>query len=288
MPRGTLRGYPVLRGGECMTGASDFTLRKYEILCGHLLDLGYLPVTLTHHLRHPDPAGQLRLILRHDVDISPAMALRMARREQDLGIQASYYFRYPFTFHPPTVCAIAALGHEAGYHYETLTRCRGDLDRALRMFGQNLATIRTVVPIATVAAHGGSRSGQDNRDLWKRARFQDFDLLGEAYLSLPDFLYLSDTGRTWNPRSKVRDSIPNGRSFPVEINTTTQLMDWIAETREGRLCLNVHPARWPSGVVEEAIARSGDFLYNLVKGTFRAVRVLRGVPAATDEPEDRA
>jgi len=281
------RGADGEPGEGSLSVARDFTLEKYRDLCCCLQDRGFTPVTLSGHLRQPDLEGSRRVILRHDVDLSPKMALRMAELERELGIQATYYFRYPFTFDPAAIRATTRLGHEVGYHYEVLTKTRGDLPRALRLFGEELAAFREVCPIVTVAAHGGSRSPQDNRDIWNHARFGDFNLLGEAYLSLPDFLYFSDTGRTWSPRGKVRDSIRNGRSPPAEIRTTTDLLHWIAVTREARLSLNVHPARWPSGLGGEAMALGQDFLNNLVKGTFRRVRALKGSPATPEEPDHR-
>jgi hypothetical protein len=264
-----------------MTGASDFTLRKYEILCGHLLDLGYLPVTLTHHLRHPDPGGQRRLILRHDVDISPAKALRMAALEQALSLQASYYFRFPATFHPGILRTIAGMGHEVGYHYEALTRSRGDMGRALRTFGQDLAAFRTVIPVTTVAAHGDSRSSYDNRSIWQQVGLADFGLLGEAYLSLPGFCYLSDSGRTWDARRKVRDAIPEGRIPDVPIESTDDLMGWIAIADVPRLCLNIHPERWPGEGSERIVAYCEDHLNNLVKWCYRSARNLKKGPGDT-------
>ena len=285
-------GFPMRRekgaGRESITQTRDFTLEKYRQLCLCLRDHGFSPVTLSRYLSEPDTGSCRYVILRHDVDISPAKALRMAILERDLDIQASYYFRYPSTFHPPTIRTIASLGHEVGYHYEVLTRTRGDESRAVRLFGEELAAFRVVSPVATVAAHGGSRSVQDNRDIWNRCRFQDFGLVGEAYLSIPRFLYFSDTGRTWSPRHKVRDAIRKGRPSPPHITTTDSLMEWISGTGEVRLSLNAHPARWAAGPGEEAIAIGQDLLYNLVKGAIRSTRPERTVPGESHEPEQGA
>ncbi len=60
------------------------------------------------------------VILRHDVDARPQNSLRLARLEHTLGIQGTYYFRIPHTFQPSIIQEIASLGHEIGYHYETL------------------------------------------------------------------------------------------------------------------------------------------------------------------------
>ncbi len=267
-----------------MSVVRDFTLEKYRHLYRCLLDRGYAPVTLSGYLLQPDPERSRCVILRHDVDLFPSTALRMATLERDLGIQASYYFRYPFTFHPPTIRSIAALGHEVGYHYEVLTKTRGDLSRAVRLFGEELAAFRAVCPVTTVAAHGGSRSPYDNRDIWNRCRFRDFDLLGEAYLSIPEFLYFTDTGRTWSPRGTVRDCIPGGRAVPDHVRSTGNLMEWIGATDEKHLSLNAHPLRWTAGVCEEVFAAGGDFLYNMVKRSIRGARSVKKALGKTDRP----
>jgi hypothetical protein len=259
----------------------DFTLAKYRELVCCLRDHGYAPETLAGYLRQPEREKDRLVILRHDVDISPAAALRMARVEHDLGIRASYYFRHPSTFHPPTIQAVSTLGHEVGYHYEVLTTTRGDYEGAIRLFGEKLAAFREVFPVETVAAHGGSRSDQDTRDIWNRCRFGDFGLRGEAYLSIPGFLYFSDTGRTWNPGGKVRDSIPGGRPVPEGVRTTDDLMAWVGSAGEPRLALNAHPERWPEGTAGEILSIGQDLVYNLVKRGIRGVKARGMAPAGT-------
>ena len=258
----------------------DFTLAKYRELIRCLRDHGYSLETLADHLGQADREENRVVILRHDVDISPAVALRMAGLERDLDIRASYYFRHPATFHPPTIRAVTGLGHEVGYHYEVLTTTRGDMDQAIRLFGEKLAAFREVCPVETVAAHGGSRFDQDTREIWNRRRLQDFGLRGEAYLSIPGFLYFSDTGRTWSPTGKVRDSIPGGRTVPEQVRTTDDLMAWVGSAGEPRLALNVHPERWADGMGEEIITIGQDLVYNLVKRGVRGVKTLGSGRAA--------
>jgi hypothetical protein len=259
----------------------DFTQAKYRELVSCLREQGYTPRTLAGYLSQPDRHEERVVILRHDVDISPAAALRMAQVEHDLGVRASYYFRHPSTFHPPTIRAVAGLGHEVGYHYEVLTTTRGDLDGALRLFGEKLSAFREVCPVETVAAHGGSRYDQDTRDIWNRCRAQDFGLQGEAYLSIPGFLYFSDTGRTWSPLGKVRDSIPGGRPVPEQVRTTDDLMAWVVAAGESRLALNAHPERWPEGIAGEILSVGQDMVYNLVKRGVRGVKALGTAPPGT-------
>ena len=59
--------------------------------------------------------------MRHDVDRLPANALTMARLENELGIEATYYFwSVPESWDEGTIREIASVMHEIGYHYEDL------------------------------------------------------------------------------------------------------------------------------------------------------------------------
>ncbi|PID28822.1 MAG: hypothetical protein CSB55_03465 [Candidatus Cloacimonadota bacterium] len=65
------------------------------------------------------------VILRHDIDISPQLALQMAKTENDLGVKSTYFFmlRSPFynvfsRANNEIIKAIISLGHRIGLHYD--------------------------------------------------------------------------------------------------------------------------------------------------------------------------
>ncbi len=65
------------------------------------------------------------LLIRHDVDITPWSALRMAELERSLDVRTTYYYRLHAPFYNlmegaalDSVRAVAAMGHEVGLHYE--------------------------------------------------------------------------------------------------------------------------------------------------------------------------
>jgi hypothetical protein len=69
----------------------------------------------------PQPQPQPILILRHDVDLKPQNSLATAKIEHKMGIKGSYYFRMvPESYNVDIIKEIANLGHEIGYHYETM------------------------------------------------------------------------------------------------------------------------------------------------------------------------
>ena len=96
----------------------DFTLEKYAAVLDALKANGFES-----------------LVLRHDVDLLPGNSLRTARLEAEKGMFGIYYFRaVPESWDEGIIRGIAALGHEVGYHYESLTTCDGGLDKAYADF----------------------------------------------------------------------------------------------------------------------------------------------------------
>lgn len=151
------------------------------------------------------------IILRHDVDCRPEQALKMARLEHEMGIKASFYFRYRRRrFSEKVIGAVADLGHEIGYHYEDLRRTRGDAQKAIAVFRLNLEKLRCLAQVKTICMHGSPIFRFDNRDLWNSNDYHDFGIIGDPYfdIDVKNVLYLTDTGRKWDgDRVSVRDKM---------------------------------------------------------------------------------
>ena len=212
----------------------DFTLSKYRELLTAL-----------------DEYGQVTL--RHDVDRKPLNSLETARIERDMGWTAIYYFRtVPESFDPAVILQIASLGHEIGYHYESLTTCHGNLEAAYDDFCLNLDRLRALVPVSTISMHGSPKSKWDSRDLWQHYDYHTLGIETESYLDtdFSEVFYLTDTGRRWDGfQVSVRDKIPEfqdqwTKNGWVYHNTD----DIIQAVREGafpkHILVNTHPQRW--------------------------------------------
>ena len=187
----------------------DFTREKYRHLLAQLIDSGYEFITFPEYCEGKLP--QRFVILRHDVDLKPQNSLEVAKDEQQLGARASYYFRaVPESWDETIINKIAFIGHEIGYHYESLTTCKGDVHKAFYDFKVNLERLRKLVPVTTICMHGSPSSPYDSKDLWKTYDYKSLDIIGEPYLST-DFskmLYMTDTGRRWDGfKVSVRDKI---------------------------------------------------------------------------------
>jgi hypothetical protein len=251
----------------------DFTIQKYKELCLSLLDSGYKPMTLFSYLSERPPDKKV-CILRHDVDRKPRNALMMAELEDRMGIRSTYYFRYPYTFNPEIIHDISRFGHEIGYHYETLSKAGGDHEKAIRIFEKELAEFRKIVEVNTVCMHGSPLSRHDNRDLWKKYDFRDFGIEGETYLSLTGkgVRYLTDTGRSWNGRHSIRDMMPGVGPASISVDTTADLIHFIASSEGERLYLTVHPERWAKSADEWAISYVKDLIMNAGKSILIRIR----------------
>jgi hypothetical protein len=118
---------------------SDFTLKKYELLCQSILAAGYSIWTVSRYKENDAQPDHL-VIFRHDIDRRPQNALKMALLEHELGIHSTFYIRMvQSVFQPDIVRKIASLGHEIGYHYETLAKARGNQAKAIELFESELS-----------------------------------------------------------------------------------------------------------------------------------------------------
>lgn len=214
----------------------DFTLAKYTELLKALKCYGFD-----------------YLCLRHDVDLNPSNSLRTALIEAESGMYGIYYFRaVPESWDEAIIRQIADLGHEIGYHYESLTTCNGDIDAAYADFCKNLETLRQIVPVKSICMHGSPRSPFDSKDIWKKYDYHTLGIENEPYLDT-DFsqvFYLTDTGRRWDGyKVSVRDKIPQYQDQWTRSGLTFHSTDDIIKgLGKGiipkRLMLTVHPQRW--------------------------------------------
>lgn len=219
----------------------DFTLSKYSELLDALKAYGFQELTL-----------------RHDVDLKPHNSLRTATMEAEKGMHGIYYFRaVPESWDEEIINLIALLGHEIGYHYESLTTCNGDVDRAYNDFCNNLEALRKIVPVRSICMHGSPRSPFDSKAIWKKYDYHVLGIENEPYLDT-DFsqvFYLTDTGRRWDGyKVSVRDKIPQYQDKWVEQGLVFHSTDDVIEgMKEGiipkHLMLTIHPQRWsPFGI----------------------------------------
>jgi len=200
------------------------------------------------------------VILRHDIDRQPINALNMAKLENDLGVNASYYFRIvKESYDENIIKQIAEMEHEIGYHYENLSEISKEkrekseeklFEFAMGDFRLNLEKLRKLYPVKTICMHGSPLSKWDNRDLWNRYDYRDFGIIGEPYFDIDfnEVLYLTDTGRRWNGHSiSIRDTVSS--SFNYSYRTTRDIISALKDNHlPDQIMINSHPQRWDTNL----------------------------------------
>lgn len=235
----------------------DFSLDIYRELLETLQAKGYRLISFAEYLRNNGTPGYRNtdqfVILRHDVDLKAPNSLKTAQIEHSLGAKASYYFRVvPESNQPEVIRAITALGHEIGYHYEDMSLCGGDAEKAYAHFETWLNYFRQYYAVETICMHGAPTSRWDSKDLWKQYDYKSLGIIGEPYMDtdFSDVFYLTDTGRCWDGyKMSVRDKIPyyqeQWTAAGLSWHTTQEL---IAAIEQGRLpdhvMMTTHPQRW--------------------------------------------
>lgn len=222
----------------------DFTYRAFEAFCQAAA--GKPVFTVDNWLaRIPPPTPAV--LLRFDIDYREPHALQLARVAARWGLHGSFYFRHHRDgFALDTMRAVACLGHEVGYHFETLDLCRGDFEQAEALFISHIADLRAAgFEIRTAAAHGALPTAptyQNNLDLLARKPelLEQVGLLGETTLSI-DFghvVYISDA--LWRWRQYDHYSPGSRHSHPTCLREIVTAL----EQADRALYLNFHPHQW--------------------------------------------
>jgi hypothetical protein len=221
----------------------DFTCLAFKQLLIALKKEGYQFFTFEEYLTQKPK--EKTVILRHDVDALAKNSLQTAQIEKGLEIKGVYYFRIVKQSNQPEIIkAIAALGHEVGYHYEDLTTSWGNEEKAITRFKKNLEYFRQYYPVKTICMHGSPLSKWDNKDIWKKHNYKEYGIIGEPYydIDFSQFCYLTDTGRSWNGgQFSVRDKVVSPHNFNYE--KTTCIIANI-DKLPNQIMITVHPQRW--------------------------------------------
>lgn len=227
----------------------DFKIESYSELLETLQSSGYNFQTFKDYIEKPIGNS---LVLRHDVDLLPENSLRFAKIQNELGIKGSYYFRaVPESWDENIIREIAEMGHEVGYHYETMDTANGDVDKAWDQFQFHLDALRNLVDVKTICMHGSPRSKFDNKEIWKKYNYRSLGLIGEPYydVNFDEVFYLTDTGRRWDGwKTSVRDKMPQQEKWlkqKLVYHSTQDIIDAaINQTLPKDIMFTFHPQRW--------------------------------------------
>lgn len=220
---------------------NHFTFKEYNKFLDYLSD--YDIYTVKSYIEF-QPKKEF-IILRHDVDRSIINAIKMADLEYKKNIKSSYYFRFPYTFDVEIISKLENMGHEVGYHYETLSKCNGDHEKAIDLFQNELEVFNKHFKIKTVSMHGSPLSKYNNLDLWNEYNIKKYGLLGDAVNDVlgDEIFYITDTGRNWNNSNNIRD-IGNYKSINIKQKSIIHLVNYLRNNEISKIYFNIHPERW--------------------------------------------
>jgi hypothetical protein len=235
----------------------DFSLDIYRELLETLQKQGYDLISYADYLHKI--SNDKYVILRHDVDLKAPNSLKTAQIEHSLGAKASYYFRIiPESNQPEIIRAIVKLGHEIGYHYEDMSLCGGNKEKAWSHFQTWLAYFRQYYAIETICMHGSPTSQWDSKALWEDYDYKTLGIIGEPYrdTDFGDVFYLTDTGRCWDGyKVSVRDKIEGYQdewtAKGLVWHTTHELIRAIENGQlPGHVMITTHPQRWTNNTIQ--------------------------------------
>jgi hypothetical protein len=250
----------------------DFTLIEYQHLLNALIAEKYKFQTYSDYIKTPK---ERVIILRHDVDLLPYNSLDFAKIQAKLNIQGTYYFRaVPESWDENVIKTIYSLGHEIGYHYESLTTCKGNMDKAFEDFKSNLDKLRQIVPVSTICMHGSPMSKYDSKQLWENYSYRELEIIGEPYFDIDfnKFLYLTDTGMKWNgEKTSIRDFVNS--SFQYNFATTSDIIKALnVHSLPDKIMFTFHPQRWNDNLLKWSKEFVLQSLKNRLKIVIKLVR----------------
>jgi len=262
----------------------DYTLKMFDALCKTLAENDYFSVCMKDYFKETAPEGKFRVFLRHDVDRLVSSALDCAAIENKYGLKATYFFRCVDKYFVPEVIEkIFNMGMEVGYHYECLDRARGNYEKAIEIFQEDLIKLREIAPVTSMAMHGNPLTPYDNRDLWKKYDFREYGIEVSAYLTLDysRIRYFSDTGRNWSEtRGNLFDFVDHRQQ--VSLSSTPTLIDFLKSSKQDT-CLLIHPNRWTNDPLKWSLNAIYDLLGNTAKKIIKIKRKVGSRTAGTGQ-----
>lgn len=169
------------------------------------------------------------LILRHDIDLSPEAALRMAEIEADMGIKANYFFLFSSPWYNlfdedniliPRL--LTEMGHEVGLHYDMALLEKVNKENPLEVLTSQSELLSELCgsqssKVTSIAMHNPSLSGKDS--------FRGIKEFTNAYDDnfIKRIKYFSDSCGAW------RDDFVaclRKKSFPSQMQLLTHPFFW--------------------------------------------------------------
>ncbi|HEY0157016.1 MAG TPA: hypothetical protein VGF28_06945 [Thermoanaerobaculia bacterium] len=166
-------------------------------------------------------------ILRHDVDYSPAAALRLAEQESGRGVGATYFLLASTSYynllapeHAHVARTLVALGHEVALHYDVRSLVPFPPDDWPRLLQAQATLLGELAgrPVTAVAMHQPALHGSDPFRGGNHGLLNAYD---DRFTR--DMTYVSDSCRAWRDRewAMLRDG-----AFPPRLHLALHPINW--------------------------------------------------------------
>ena len=177
-----------------------FSYESYKYLLNSLMDHGY---RLTSFLNLEESVSAPQAIIRHDVDMSPKKAAKMALVEAEENVYGTYFFMlssawYNLLDKENEACLheISNMGHEIGLHFDISKYEDMEEDDIQHCILRELDVLSTAIscPVKAISWHI-----PDERLCGKRLNFLEERWVKNAYdpKYFMEFKYLSDSNMNW-------------------------------------------------------------------------------------------
>jgi len=172
-----------------------FSLEDYRKILARAGKSGYEFPKLSEFKKWIDRYPKF-LLLRHDVDISPLNALKMAEAEHSLGVVSTYYVMLRSVFYNPGAepffnyfKKIIEMGHDIGFHYDCGFYEENDIDEGMINDAKALQNILGI-KIKSVSQH---------KPAVRKGIYKPPSIYVDAYdeVLLNKARYISESGFKW-------------------------------------------------------------------------------------------
>lgn len=247
-----------------------FVYKNWERFCKKLYDNNIISISLK------DVDDKKNYIsLKHDVETNIKKAYRISKIESKFGHCGVFYVQAYLLKEKKNVNVLLKMqqmGHEITYHHDVMDSNKGDIDKAILEFEQNIKLFEAAgFNIETVCQHGNpliERKGYNsNRDFFRSEKVKNLypqisDIMVDfKYKKRTEYKYYSDAGRKFKYiYDPLNNDVVKSDEKNIEYSSLNEVWNSL-DLSQGNI-ISIHPHRWTKFTI----------VYLLKNLTFKVIR----------------
>ena len=247
-----------------------FVYKNWERFCKKLHDNNIISISLK------DVDDKKNYIsLKHDVETNIKKAYKISKIESKFGHCGVFYVQAYLLKEKKNVNVLLKMqqmGHEITYHHDVMDSNKGDIDKAILEFEQNIKLFEAAgFNIETVCQHGNpliERKGYNsNRDFFRSEKVKNLypqisDIMVDfKYKKRTEYRYYSDAGRKFKCiYDPLNNDVVKSDEKNIEYSTLNEVWNSL-DLSQGNI-ISIHPHRWTKFTI----------VYLLKNLTFKIIR----------------